>query len=546
MNAKGNYSIFNDFPRMLLFPLIFYLVCFVILTFPLILKFSTHYFQDEGDGCQNLWNMWWVNKAVTELHQPVWYTNYLHYPHGSTLLGHTLNPFNGYIGILLQKFLTLGEAFNVMVIFSFVMGGWSAFYLAYIFSRSYWGSILAGYIFTFSSYHFGQAQGHMQLVSLEWLPLFIAVFYLLLEEPSTFRAIASAITLFLVILCDYYYAFYSVMTGGILLLHRGWRRKDFLFIFRRDYVWPIMLFLYLSLVTTGVLVGLFLFANARDPFSAGAADGGLDVMSLFVYGAHWRFGELTRFFWSRTPLATSETSVHLGFSVMFILVYAWVNRNRIDAKHIRLWYGIFIFFFLLALGSTLRIAGVVIPGIILPYGALTYLIPPLRVAGCTVRMAVMLFLSAGVIVSMACTRFFSEFLKSNVLRVLFVVLLVGEYLPAPMNATLLDPPPYVDVIKRLPPGAIVDTLNDKCKAHCLQTLYNRPRLVGYLSRYQESVERKYGEVDEVLLPDIPRNASTLYKKYKLRYILAPADYQPRPHLKLRYSDAECTIYELLP
>ena len=134
MNEGRVRGVFFIICTYVLCPLVFYFACFIVLTFPLILKFHTHYFQDFGDGCQNLWNMWWVNKAVTELHQPVWQTNYLHYPHGTTLLGHTLNPFNGFVGILLQRFHTLGEAFNVMVIFGFVVGGWSAFYLAYVFS----------------------------------------------------------------------------------------------------------------------------------------------------------------------------------------------------------------------------------------------------------------------------------------------------------------------------------------------------------------------------------------------------------------------------
>ena len=545
MNAHRDYNILSKAISLLLLPLLLYFICFIVLTFPLILKFHTHYFADTGDGCSGMWDMWWVNKAVTDLHQPVWQTNYLHYPHGTTLLAHTLSPFNGFVGILLQKFLTLGEAFNVMVIFGFVVGGWSAFYLAYIFSRSYWGSLLAGYIFTFSSYHFAHAEGHLMLVSLEWLPLVIAAFYLLLEEPTTFRAVASAVTLFLTILCDYYFAFYSVMTGGILLVHRAWLRKDLLFMFRKKYLRPIIVFSGLSLVTTGALVGSFLLEHARESFGAGVTNGQLDMMFLFIYGAHWRFGELTRYFWSRTPLAPSETSVHLGFSVIFVLIYAWVNRNKIEGTRIRLWYGIFFFFLVFALGSILHIGGRTIPGVVLPYRALTYLIPPLRVAGCTVRMTVMLFLSAGIIVAMAYERLFSEFLKCKVLRVLFISLLVIEYLPCPMVATPLDIPRYISVIKQLPPGAIADRLNDVVMALYFQTLYERPQFVGYISRYQESVDRKYGEF-EVLMRDIPRYARKLYDDYKLRYILAAPNYPGNDHLKLLYSDRDCTIYELSP
>ena len=108
-----------------------YLVIFCLYTYPLVLDFSTHFFADQGDGLQNVWNIWWVNKAVTQLHQLPWQTSYLHYPNGVSLLGSTLNPFNGFVGIVLLPFLTLVETHNVIVIFSFVLGGVTTFWLAY-------------------------------------------------------------------------------------------------------------------------------------------------------------------------------------------------------------------------------------------------------------------------------------------------------------------------------------------------------------------------------------------------------------------------------
>src|SRR4030042_6248184 len=112
-----------DLSRLWIFPILLYLIMFCILTYPLIFKFPTHFFADTGDGLQNVWNIWWVNKAVTQLHQSPWYTTYLHYPHGTSLLGHTLNPFTGFLGIFLLKFLSLIETHNVIVLFSFVIGG---------------------------------------------------------------------------------------------------------------------------------------------------------------------------------------------------------------------------------------------------------------------------------------------------------------------------------------------------------------------------------------------------------------------------------------
>ena len=87
-------------------PLLVYLVCFYLLTFPQLHQFSTHYFTDEGDGLGNVWNLWWTNKAITELHQSPWHTTFLYYPYGTSLLPHTLNPFNGILAIVLMRFMT--------------------------------------------------------------------------------------------------------------------------------------------------------------------------------------------------------------------------------------------------------------------------------------------------------------------------------------------------------------------------------------------------------------------------------------------------------
>ena len=75
-------------------------------------------------------------------------------------------------------------AYNTITIFAFVMGGLTMYWLAYHLTRSFWGSLLAGFIFTFSNYHFMHAQGHLQLISLEWIPLFVLCWYCLDQQTA--------------------------------------------------------------------------------------------------------------------------------------------------------------------------------------------------------------------------------------------------------------------------------------------------------------------------------------------------------------------------
>src|SRR5450756_449952 len=215
--------------RMFLLPAALYFALFCLLTYPLITMFSTRLFGDLGDGVQNYWNLWWMNKSIVQMRAPFWKTPYLHYPYGTTLLGHTLNPFNGFMAIPMLRFLTLLQAYNVIVVFSFVMGGVTAFWLAYYITRAYWPSFLGGCVFTFSAFHFAHAEGHMQLVSLEWLPLFSLLWYMLVEKPRPLLGVAAALALFTVVLCDYYYMFYSVLLAILMVIWKAARSRNPLF-----------------------------------------------------------------------------------------------------------------------------------------------------------------------------------------------------------------------------------------------------------------------------------------------------------------------------
>lgn len=188
-------------------PTTLYLVIWIVYTFPAIKSVSIHFFADDGDGLQNVWNIWWVHRSLVEWHRLPYITPLLHAPAGTTLIGQTLNPFNGLAGLVLHPWLTLVQTHNALVIFSFVSAGLTAFWLAHEFSGSYVGSLIGGFIFTFSNFHFNHAMSHLQLVSLEWIPLFLLVWWRLLTRPTVTGALGAALTLFLVELTDHYYFF---------------------------------------------------------------------------------------------------------------------------------------------------------------------------------------------------------------------------------------------------------------------------------------------------------------------------------------------------
>jgi uncharacterized membrane protein len=186
-------------------PAVAYLVIFFLLNPHLWSTVSTHYWFGGADGYQNIWNLWWVNHVLTESGGNPWFTNFLHHPAGTTLLGHTLNPFNGLLAIVLLPFLSMVETYNAIVVFSFVAGGLTAFWLCRAMTGAYLGSIVGGAVFTFSSYHYMHADGHLQLTALQWLPLFVLCWIRFCEWPTVGRGVGAAVVGGLVMLCALYY-----------------------------------------------------------------------------------------------------------------------------------------------------------------------------------------------------------------------------------------------------------------------------------------------------------------------------------------------------
>ena len=508
----------HRFDRLFL-PVGLYLILFFFFSPHLLGRFSTHFFGDVGDGLQNVWNMWWVKKAVTELGHHPWRTEFLHYPSGSSLLGHTLNPFNGFMGIILQRFVTLVEAYNAMVVFSFVAGGWTAFLLCLELTGSYWGAVAGGSMFTFSSYHFMHAEGHMQLVSVEWLPLFLLLWHRFIEKPSHRQAIGAPLALFLVILCDYYYFLYAIM-GSVFLL--AWSRikapKKFLTELHPSHSgssW--LLFIATTLMTSGVLIGALFHQNHLDPLlgAHSADDFSMDLLAPFVPSYHWRFHEWTASIWSRWTGNGNETSVYVGWTSLILSAYSvWILKRRESSSHLLPWIWMGLTFFVFSLGPWLHVSGHELRSgtrfqiygrawhpLTLPYSYLVSLLPPLRLSGVPVRMMIMVQLSLAILVSASIGALLESGSRwKQCALALCCVIWAFESYPRPLPSTEPVIPPYVETLRELPDGAVIDQVSSFTWPLYYQTVFQKKIFGGYISRVPASVVRQ-----EAILSDLIRS-----------------------------------------
>ncbi len=165
-----------------------YLLATLLFTWPLATNLTTAIPGDSFDGWQNYWNQWWIKQALID--RLVWplHTDILYAPTGVNLYFQTLNPFNGLATLPIQLTGGLIAAYNAVVFLSWVLGGYGMFLLArWVIGQRRTGSrtcrdlqlpgtlaaFVAGLVYTLSPFHMAHLLGHMQVMSLEWLPFYI-------------------------------------------------------------------------------------------------------------------------------------------------------------------------------------------------------------------------------------------------------------------------------------------------------------------------------------------------------------------------------------
>lgn len=516
-----------------------YLGFLCLYTWPWVAHPTTRFFTDSGDGYQNVWNMWWINRAVTQLHQLPWHTYLLHFPYGTTLLGQTMNPFNGFVGIVLLRFMPLVAAFNVMVVFSFVATGITAFWLCFYFSRRYVPSLIGGFVTTFSAYHLSKTLGLMQLVSLEWVPLFVLLWWRLLVAPRARLAAGAAVTLLAVLLCDYYYFLFSVLTGMAILVYL-WRHGEL-----RLEVPSSAVFLVLAGVLCIPLPAALVVSNLADPMQGGHASTGTDLFSLVLDGGHWRFASLTKWYWGAIHAPLGDSSVYLSLTVTALLGVAVVLRRRLGG-HAKFWLPFAAVCTVLSLGPYLVVHGSN-TGIPLPFDLIRKAIPLLDYNIEPARIMVLTTLAAGVLVALVLGRLDLARRRSRLVTGLVCAALVVELWPAPPPLTPVTRPKYVAALKALPPGGVIDNAAvaggriDKSLQLYDQVLTGHPMAFGYISRTPDTVVAADARLQAAIAG---HRYGTLCHRYGFRYFTTPAD-RPLPGgLPVLYHDAHAVIYGL--
>ena len=529
-----------------LLPLAVYFTAFAVLTWPALGSFTTALYGGYDDLPQNLWDLWWVNKALTELGQSPYHTTWLHYPAGTSLIGHTLSPLNGLIAIPLQRVLRLPVVYNLLLVVSFPITGWATYWLCRTWSASRGGALLGGFLFAFSAYRCGHAHNHLWLITaLQWMPLYLLCLLRLLTQPSIPRALFAAGALLLVTATELQYVLHCGIAGALLYGIRAWRTRSLIFALRRPYVLPFATFLLTSAATSGVFVWALMSTSARDPLygTQNPRVYSADLLSPFIPGGVWRFGAWTEAYWGLFHQGWIETSIYLGWGAILLGILAWRHRPRPTPTAYIWCASIIVVFYALSLGPVLRVwdTPTVVP---MPYALLTRILPFFKMAGVTVRFMVLPMLALAVLASCGWTWLARDLTRWRIAGLAaLLAFILFETFPRPMLLTSPEVPPWVQALRRMPDsGGIVDlvTYPSDCLYH--QTVHEKPFAFGYISREPASVAM------EKLLKELAirqKDYVQLHERWKYDYLIAPAS-PPIAGLEVLYEDATVRIYSLRP
>ena len=499
----------------------------LILTYPVIFKLSTHFMCDGGDGFQNMWNMWWLKTALLDLHNNPYYTTYLHYPDGVSLLFQTFNPFNGLISIPLQLLFRMEITYNLIVIFSFIMSGIGMYLLARYLIKNRPAAFIAGCIYTFCPFHFAHGLGHLQLIAMEWMPFYILYMIKTHREGGWQNGILGGVFLIFTALCSWYYLIYSAFITLIYLIyHLITNRRSIL---NKNFGRALLVLFVTFWVCMAPLFGAMFYSKTSQEFVGehNPEDWSADLTSFFVpsgistYGRAW-FSPI----WGKWRGNTAENANYIGYIVLGLSIFALIRYR--DA---RFWGIAGLFAVIMALGPYLRVMGKQYRIIPLPYQLFHNYLPFFSFTGVPERFDIMLKFCLAIISAYAVGGIYNRL--SNVkVRAIFIaltsVLVMMEYLAIPYVTTKVEVSEfYYEMAQDEDVYGVIDIPSGAVTLY-LATIHKKPLVGGYVSRPSERALNFLSEtavIKDLMVggktesEDIAKTATEIFAKYNIRYII---------------------------
>lgn len=356
-------------------------------TFPLVLNFGgslavrtvplenpiSEINKVDSDAFYQVWNLWLFKHNLIDLKiNPISHIDMVFYPNGfnNAATGYE-NLLNILISIPLE--MALGNAvlvYNILIIFNFILAGYTTFLLANYLVKDRKISFLAGIIFAFSPFMLARSLGHLNLFTTGAIPLFILFFLKFTKEPTFKNSLYAALFFILVALSSWHYALFSILfvifsiiyflltSPKTILDHSFLINFSSFSVLSALLIFPILLpFLLTYRPNQTPIPPLINFiAFSADPLSY------FTPPPLNNIGGQFLKANTFEFFSTND----TESTTYLGLLEMVFLAFYLLNRKKINGGG-GLWAFLIFSFFIFSLGPYLKIFGKIFYSLPMPY-----------------------------------------------------------------------------------------------------------------------------------------------------------------------------------
>lgn len=461
--------------------------------------------QDTG---QMIWNIWFVNEAITSGHSP-FSTNQVFYPVGTNLAHHSLGAGFFPLTFLVEKLSGNDPfypfyAYKLIVLFSFSLILWLSYQVLREIEVTRWAALIAAVGYTFSDFYMMHIM-HINHLAGFFIPLTALFLIRAYRKPASLNLIVAALTAG----CSVYFTEFSIyicMAGLFVVLIVALSRSG-----RRELASKLaeagLRRLLIAALLFGVIVVPFaiilLKDQIRNPPWHESSLYSANLAGFFIPGqkkdeAEIYDAELTTPLYGRTFVRLdSKITVALGiggaeaFVGFPLLIFAVVAVVKSRTKGLWICGAAGLLFFLLSLGPTLKILGTE-TGWSLPYAVLMK-IPPFDTGRTPVRFIVMglFFLMIVAARGLSWTEnSLAAWWKGRGWRWSWAAMfLVFAWTTAEVYSATARRPPFVPPanLRRIPAGPVLNLPPVQWDGYAamLQIFHRQPIATGYIARNSE-------------------------------------------------------------
>ena len=406
-----------------------------------------------GDVYRGLWNLWWVPYSIFTLHQSPYFSNYLFYPAGANLVSGALSPLAGILTAPVQALAGLAVAYNLVFFLGFSLSGLFMFMLARYIVKNNYAAFLAGLVFAFSPMHIAQSYFHLQWATIEFIPLFVLFFLMMLRERKLRYAVYSGISFVLLAFAgDPDQAIImSVFAIASIIFFLAFDRKNILN--RKIAVNLAALAISALLLGSPFFISMAMAYGSSHSVPSQLSNTAHDViysdnLASFFLPSYYNgifhnasLGYLVQVYGTKyngiaySPDLTEKVS-YMGYSVLFLAALALYYEHRKNRPHRSFYWAVILaIFVLLALGPDIQIGGIStgIPSLYSAYKAL----PLFNAVGRPGRFDIVATLALAMLAAIG----FDHLSKSKynlgsplALALIFAILILIEYNGMPLSS----------------------------------------------------------------------------------------------------------------